>query len=97
MDNQIMILDQATANIDLKTEEKIQKFMKTELKEKTVISIAHRLLSVIDFDKIIVMEDGQIAERGKAKELYDHKGLFYEMVQNSSDRREITEKIYSQY
>ena len=56
--NKIIILDEATANIDLVTEQKIQKVISTEFKECTVITIAHRLQTIIDNDRVMVLGDG---------------------------------------
>lgn len=57
-----MILDEATANIDLITEQKIQTLIKNEFKDCTVLTIAHRLQTIIESDKILVLDAGQTAE-----------------------------------
>jgi ABC-type multidrug transport system fused ATPase/permease subunit len=56
--NQIIVLDEATANIDLVTEEKIQKLVNEQFKDFTVITIAHRLQTIINSDKVLVLGDG---------------------------------------
>ncbi len=58
----ILLLDEATSSIDLKTEEKVQKTLKMLFEDCTVITIAHRLKTIIDYDKIMVLEQGVIAE-----------------------------------
>lgn len=58
----IIILDEATANIDLITEQKIQKLIKTEFKDQTMIVIAHRLQTIIESDKVMVLGDGKVLE-----------------------------------
>ena len=57
-----MILDEATANIDVITEQRIQELIKHEFKESTVITIAHRINTIIQSDKVMVLSFGQIAE-----------------------------------
>jgi ATP-binding cassette subfamily C (CFTR/MRP) protein 1 len=56
--NKIVILDEATANIDVVTEQKIQKLIKEEFTESTVITIAHRLNTIIKSDKVLVLSHG---------------------------------------
>ena len=60
--NKIILLDEATANIDLVTEQKIQALIKKEFTECTVITIAHRLQTIIESDKIIVLGEGKVLE-----------------------------------
>lgn len=53
-------MDEATASIDLKTDKLIQEMIKTEFKDATVITIAHRLNTIIDYNKILVLDKGKI-------------------------------------
>ena len=55
-------MDEATASIDEKTDYIIQNMIKTEFKECTVITVAHRLNTIINYDRILVLKDGQVAE-----------------------------------
>lgn len=73
----IFILDEATANIDTKTEEFIQKSIDKLSKEKTSIFIAHRLSTIIGVDKIIVLHNGEIIEQGNHKELVANLDGYY--------------------
>ena len=73
---EIVILDEATSNVDKETDRLIQKALKTEFGSKTVITIAHRLLTIADYDKIIVMNAGRIVEEGHPFELIKQKGQF---------------------
>ena len=73
----IFILDEATANIDTKTEELIQKSIDKISKEKTSIFIAHRLSTIINVDKIIVLDSGRIIEEGSHKELVNLPNGYY--------------------
>ncbi|RFU76786.1 multidrug resistance-related [Trichoderma arundinaceum] len=72
----ILILDEPTSNIDNQTDAQIQRVIKSEFKDRTVIMIAHRLDSLLDFDKIAVLEEGAIAEIGAPKELLEEGGAF---------------------
>jgi len=60
--NRIVILDEATANIDVVTEQKIQKLIDEEFNESTVITIAHRLNTIIKSDKVLVLSKGTLVE-----------------------------------
>jgi ABC-type multidrug transport system fused ATPase/permease subunit len=60
--NKIVILDEATANIDIMTEQKIQALIQKEFKNCTVITIAHRLQTIIESDKVLVLGEGKVLE-----------------------------------
>ncbi|OAD54852.1 hypothetical protein WN48_06052 [Eufriesea mexicana] len=83
--NRILVLDEATANIDSYTDELIQKTIRTRFTDCTVITIAHRLNTIIDSDRIIVMDTGNIVEFGCPHELLRDKpkGIFSQMVNNT--------------
>lgn len=75
----ILILDEATANIDTETEEAIQTALEKMRKGRTTIAIAHRLSTIQDADLILVLHKGNIVERGTHQELLSQKGLYYKM------------------
>ncbi len=77
----VFILDEATSNIDVETEHKIQKAVRELSKDNTVIMIAHRLSTVVNADKIIVVSDGKIAEEGKHFDLLRKKGAYYKLYE----------------
>ncbi|MGX9358869.1 ABC transporter ATP-binding protein [Mycoplasma sp. 2575] len=83
----ILILDEATSNIDTRTEKIIQKAMMKLMKGKTSFIIAHRLSTILSADKILVVNNGKIVESGTHKELLAKKGL-YEKMYNSSFRED---------
>ncbi len=75
----ILILDEATASIDTDTEELIQEAIANLVKDRTTFIVAHRLSTIKNADKIIVMHKGEIAEQGKHEELIKAKGLYYDL------------------
>ena len=76
--NQVIILDEATSNIDYATEQKIIKYLYEKLKGKTLIVIAHRINTIVGCDKIIVLKSGKIVEEGNSIDLLrNQKSLFY--------------------
>jgi ATP-binding cassette, subfamily B, multidrug efflux pump len=75
----ILVLDEATANIDTETEEAIQEALQKMRKGRTTIAIAHRLSTIQDADLIIVLHQGEIVERGTHQELLKNRGLYYKM------------------
>ena len=81
-DAPIIVLDEATAFADAENEYKIKKTFDVLLKDKTVIMIAHRLSSVVNADKICVIDEGRVAETGTHAELLARKGLYAGMWEN---------------
>ena len=75
-DAPVIILDEATANVDPENEKELMEAVAELTHDKTVIMIAHRLRTVVDADQIIVLEDGKLAELGTHKELMEKKGLY---------------------
>lgn len=78
-DPKILILDEATANVDTRTEKAIQDAMQRVMKNRTSIVIAHRLSTIRDSDIIVVMDNGRIVESGSHDELLKNKGKYYEL------------------
>jgi ATP-binding cassette subfamily B protein len=85
-DTPILILDEATSALDSQSEVAIEKALKNIMKNKTVIAIAHRLSTLKNMDKIVVLENGQIIEQGSQKELMKNKsGTFSRLYKLQSD------------
>ncbi len=78
-DSKIIILDEATANIDSYTEMQIQNALKVLLRGRTAMVIAHRLATIRDADKIIVLQNGEIIEQDTHENLIKNKGLYYSL------------------
>ncbi|XP_055020441.1 ATP-binding cassette sub-family C member 4-like isoform X2 [Boleophthalmus pectinirostris] len=82
--NRILVIDEATANVDPRTDELIQQTIREKFKECTVLTIAHRLNTIIDSDRILVLEAGRISAYDEPYTLLqDHEGIFYKMVQQT--------------
>uniref|UniRef100_A0A2K6Q7U3 ATP binding cassette subfamily C member 6 n=1 Tax=Rhinopithecus roxellana TaxID=61622 RepID=A0A2K6Q7U3_RHIRO len=80
---QILILDEATAAVDPGTELQMQAMLGSWFAQCTVLLIAHRLRSVMDCARVLVMDKGQVAESGSPAQLLAQKGLFYRLAQES--------------
>ena len=78
-DPEILILDEATSSVDTRTEALIQKAMKNLLKERTNFVIAHRLSTIVNSDVILVLDKGDIVEKGNHKELLARDGIYAEL------------------
>jgi len=81
-DPAILILDEATSNVDTRTELHIQEAMRTLMKGRTSFVIAHRLSTIREADEILVIRDGQIVERGSHEELLEKNGFYSDMYRN---------------
>ena len=81
-DKPLLILDEATSNVDTRTEVLIQKAMDELMKGKTCFVIAHRLSTIVDSDVILVLNHGKIVEQGTHKELLQKQGFYYRMYQS---------------
>ncbi len=78
-DARMLILDEATSNVDTRTEMKIQKAMRSLMADKTCFVIAHRLSTIRHADLILVVQDGRIGEQGSHEELMEKRGMYYQM------------------
>ncbi|KUJ23669.1 putative ABC bile acid transporter [Mollisia scopiformis] len=86
----IMVLDEATSAVDMATDALIQRSIREEFGDSTLIVIAHRLSTIADFDKILVLDDGKVAEFGSPKELFAlENGVFRGMVGESGEREKL--------
>ena len=95
--SQIIVCDEATSSVDMETDQKIQRTIQTGFKGKTLLCIAHRLKTIINYDRICVMDQGQIAELDKPLRLWEKGGIFRGMCESSGIRREDFEDIKAEY
>ena len=86
--SQIIVCDEATSSVDFETDEKIQRTMRQGFAGKTLLCIAHRLKTIINYDRICVMDQGRIAELDTPIKLYDEGGIFRSMCDKSHIVRE---------
>ncbi len=75
-------MDEATANIDYLTEKNIQDSLKKLLKDSTIITIAHRIKTIVSYDKILVLENGKIIEYDTPTNLLNDKNSFFYRLNN---------------
>jgi ATP-binding cassette, subfamily B, heavy metal transporter len=86
-DPPILVLDEATSALDSRTEEEIQKTLDRVAKSRTTIMIAHRLSTIVHADQIIVLDNGNVAERGTHEELLEKNGLYADLWQRQAAER----------
>uniref|UniRef100_A0A7N8XN14 ATP-binding cassette, sub-family C (CFTR/MRP), member 3 n=1 Tax=Mastacembelus armatus TaxID=205130 RepID=A0A7N8XN14_9TELE len=79
----ILILDEATAAIDLETDDLIQSTIRTQFEDCTVFTIAHRLNTIMDYTRVLVLDKGQIAEFDTPANLLSQRGIFYSMAKDA--------------
>ena len=79
-DAPIVILDEATANVDPENEDRLQKAIEALTRDKTIIMIAHRLKTVRNADQILVLDQGRIVQKGKHQDLIEQKGIYADFV-----------------
>lgn len=94
--SKLMLLDEATASMDYETDHGIQAVLRREIfgggpsdGGRTLVTIAHRLRTIADYDRVVVMGGGRVLEMGSPKELFGAKGTFYDMVQHSGEVEEL--------
>ncbi|XP_027741237.1 multidrug resistance-associated protein 1 isoform X5 [Empidonax traillii] len=81
--SKILVLDEATAAVDLETDKLIQSTIKSQFEECTVLTIAHRLNTIMDYTRVLVLERGEVVECGSPEQLLQERGIFYSMAKDS--------------
>ncbi|MCJ7549155.1 MAG: ATP-binding cassette domain-containing protein, partial [Anaerolineae bacterium] len=88
-DPRILILDEATSSVDSETERQIQEALDELVKGRTTIAVAHRLSTLHNADRIVVLNGGKVEEQGSPKQLIENHGMFYNLVQMQSQMARI--------
>jgi ABC-type transport system involved in Fe-S cluster assembly fused permease/ATPase subunit len=91
----ILILDEATSSLDTKTEQEINQALKSVSRGRTAVIIAHRLSTIVNADEIIVLDQGQIVERGTHRNLMAKKGFYQKMWSRQQAVQQVEEKLQS--
>ena len=80
----ILVLDEATAAVDVETDALLQATLRSNIFDnRTIITIAHRINTILDSDRIVVLQAGKVAEYDTPQELINRRGLFYELVREA--------------
>ena len=80
----ILVLDEATAAVDVETDAVLQETLRSSaFSNRTIITIAHRINTILDSDRIVVLDQGEVKEFDTPQELIKRKGLFYELVREA--------------
>ncbi len=95
-DPKILILDEATSSVDVETEKQVQEAIQHLVSGRTTFAIAHRLSTLRNADRLIVLERGEIAEIGTHEELMAKKGAFYKLVETQTKVQEIIGYAYTE-
>ena len=85
--SKIIVMDEATANVDFKTDNLIQEVIRHKFKDSTVLTIAYRLNTIMDYDKVLILDGGRMVEFDKPEILIQNGGIFAELVKNSYARK----------
>ncbi|KAG6030053.1 hypothetical protein E4U41_000213 [Claviceps citrina] len=90
----VMVLDEATSAVDMATDALIQRSIREQFTDSTLIVIAHRLSTIADFDRILVLSEGAVAEFGSPRALWEQQGsIFRDMCEHSGERTKLRELI----
>ena len=90
----ILVLDEATAAVDVETDALLQTTLRSNIFEnRTIITIAHRINTILDSDRIIVLQQGKVAEFDTPEALIENRGLFYELVREAGLLSELSNGV----
>ncbi|KAH6853494.1 P-loop containing nucleoside triphosphate hydrolase protein [Chaetomium sp. MPI-CAGE-AT-0009] len=94
----VMVLDEATSAVDMHTDALIQRSIREEFTDATLLVIAHRLSTIADFDRVLVLSDGRVAEFGTPRELWEmgEGGMFRGMCEESGERDKLRGIVYGE-
>lgn len=95
MKPKILLMDEATANIDQKTDSIIQSVIKEQMTETTVVTIAHRLITIVQYDKILILEDGKKKEEGAPIDLMKNEGSYFRALVMEGGKEFFEKMVYA--
>lgn len=81
----MLILDEPTSSVDMETDKKMQEIIREEFKSSTIIMVAHRLEGLLDFDTVVVLDKGLVAEMGNPRELVGREGGAFERLYHGGE------------
>ncbi|PMB72563.1 ATP-binding cassette transporter abc1 [Beauveria bassiana] len=94
--SKLVFLDEATSSMDADTDAGVQQALRQELlgaggEKRALVTVAHRLQTIMDYDRVVVMGSGTILEVGSPKHLLAKKGVFYDMVKHSEEKHTLSD------
>ncbi len=94
----VMVLDEATSAVDMHTDALIQRSIREEFTDASLVVIAHRLSTIADFDRVLVLSDGKVAEFGTPRELWEKAegGMFRAMCEESGEREKLRGVVFGE-
>lgn len=84
-ETKVLVLDEATASVDVETDRVVQETIRRNFRGRTIITIAHRINTIMDSDRILVLDYGEVKEFGKPQELLDSRGVYFELYVASNN------------
>lgn len=93
--SKVVLLDEATASVDHETDMHMQRVLRAMFPDCTIIAIAHRLRTIMDYDRVLVMSEGEIVENDSPTELVKQQGIFWDMLRNTGEYEELIHMIDS--
>ncbi|KAH1469916.1 hypothetical protein KXV58_001812 [Aspergillus fumigatus] len=91
--SKVVLLDEATASVDHETDMHMQKLLRSMFPDSTIIAIAHRLRTIMDYDRVLVMAEGEIIENDSPANLIKKQGVFWSMLQNTGEYDELVQMV----
>ncbi|KAI9932291.1 hypothetical protein MW887_009803 [Aspergillus wentii] len=91
--SKVVLLDEATASVDHETDMHMQRLLRYMFPEATIIAIAHRLRTIMDYDRVLVMADGEIIENDSPANLIEKRGMFWDMLRNTGEYDELVQLV----
>ncbi|OGM49209.1 ABC multidrug transporter [Aspergillus bombycis] len=91
--SKVVLLDEATASVDHETDMHMQRVLREMFPDCTIIAIAHRLRTIMDYDRVLVMADGEIVENDTPANLVKQEGIFWDMLRNTGEYDELVQMI----